>query len=492
MWHSSLSSSSPSRSTSRRDEEPVNVLLIISEDNGQHLGCYGDPNIATPHIDRLASEGVRFENAHTTQAVCSPGRASIFTGLYPHQCGQIGLATHNYAQYEAFPNLFSLLKEHGLRTGLIGKLHVNPESDFPMDMWWNDPQFISFSNRDVRKMAQVADAFITESADPFFLTVAYPDAHLPLLRQQCGIPEVPYEAGDVTVLPQVEVDSPRLRQHTADYYNCMSRLDTAVGLLLDALDRSGKAEDTLVIFTTDHGAQFSRGKACCYEGGLRVPHIVRWPGVSATGTVREELVSHVDILPSITDALGLPTPKGAGRSQVPLWKGETTSHWRTHVCAEWTGANPPCYYPQRSIRSARYKLIVNYLADRSNPNAMLYSGPGQLWEPGATVEEIAASADHVQSAYATFLNPPKEELYDLDADPWEFDNRINDTALARVLGELRSELAVWQKQTDDRIVDPPVLARLTAEHDALSASHYAESAWGSSRDFEWTYADYLY
>ena len=83
-------------------------------------------------------------------------------------------------------------------------------------------------------------------------------------------------------------------------------------------------------------------------------------------------------------------------------------------------------------------------------------------------------------------------MYDLDADPWEFDNRINDTALARVLGELRSELAVWQKQTDDRIVDPPVLARLTAEHDALSASHYAESAWGSSRDFEWTYADYLY
>lgn len=113
----------------------MNVLLIISEDNGQHLGCYGDTNVATPNIDRLAAEGVRFANASTTQSVCSPGRASIFTGLYPHQCGQIGLATHNYAQYEAFPNLFSLLKNEGYRTGLVGKLHVNPEEDFPIDMW---------------------------------------------------------------------------------------------------------------------------------------------------------------------------------------------------------------------------------------------------------------------------------------------------------------------------------------------------------------------
>ena len=235
----------------------MNVLLIISEDNGQHLGCYGDPNVATPNIDRLASEGVRFEHAHTTQAVCSPGRASIFTGLYPHQCGQLGLATHKYAQYEAFPNLFSILKAEGYRTGLIGKLHVNPESDFPIDMWWNDKDYISFGNRDVRKMAEIADTFITESSAPFFLTVAYPDAHLPFLRQQVGIPEVPYEADDVTVPLQVGIDSPRLRQHAADYYNCMSRLDTAVGLLLGKLDDAGKTDDTVDPFVI--GAHNVRG-----------------------------------------------------------------------------------------------------------------------------------------------------------------------------------------------------------------------------------------
>ena len=393
----------------------MNVLLIISEDNGQHLGCYGDPYVSTPHIDRLAAEGVRFHNHHTTQAVCSPGRASIFTGLYPHQCGQIGLATHKYAQYEAFPNLFGIFKQTGYRTGLIGKLHVNPEGDFPRDFWWNDRDYISFANRDIAKIAEVADGFIAQP-DPFFLTVAFPDAHLPLLRQQCGVPATPYEADDVVTLPQVGIDTPRLRQHTADYYNCMSRLDSGVGLLLDKLEAAGKTDETVVIFTTDHGAQFSRGKTCCYEGGIRVPHIVRWPGTSVAGTVRSELVSHVDILPTITDGLGLETPTGAGQSVLPLLS-EGDAVWRDHVCGEWTSANPVCYFPQRSIRNDRYKLIVNYLIDRESPSAVGYSGPDQLWEPGATVEEIAGSDDRIRSAYETYLHPPPEELYDLSEDP---------------------------------------------------------------------------
>lgn len=469
----------------------MNVLLIISEDNGQHLGCYGDTNVATPNIDRLASEGVRFENAYTTQAVCSPGRASIFTGLYPHQCGQIGLATHKYAQVEPFPNLFSILKGEGYRTGLIGKLHVNPESDFPIDMWWNDRDFISFANRDVRRIAEVADTFITETSQPFFLTVAYPDAHLPLLRQQCGIPEIPYEADGVTVLPQVGIDTQRLRQHAADYYNCMSRLDTGVGLLLEKLGNSGKADDTLVIFTTDHGAQFSRGKTCCYEGGIKIPHIVRRPGLSTAGSVREELVSHIDILPSVTDILDLDSPVGPGRSYVPLLKEEAVE-WRDHLCAEWTSAGPLTYFPQRSIRSDRYKLIVNCIHDRPSPSATGYSGPGARWEPGATIDEIAACGERVRTAYATYLNPPQEELYDLSTDPWEFDNRIDDPELDAVKNELRAKLSDWQTDTDDRITDESLLDRLTEEHDAICTAHYQESAWGASREYEWEYAGYLH
>ena len=151
-----------------------NILLIISEDNGQHIGCYGDPYAQTPHIDKLASEGVRFENMYATQAVCSPGRASILTGLYPHQNGQFGLATHKYALYDEFPNMPRLLKNEGYRTGLIGKLHINPEDAFPYDLRWNPKEFISFANRDVRKMAEVAGEFMKPSDEPFFLQISFP------------------------------------------------------------------------------------------------------------------------------------------------------------------------------------------------------------------------------------------------------------------------------------------------------------------------------
>lgn len=148
-------------------------------------------------------------------------RASILTGLYPHQNGQLGLATHKYAMYEKFPNIPALLKPEGYRTGIIGKLHINPESTFPFDFWWNDRNYISFAHRDMQKATTMADGFINASDTPFFLMVNYPDAHLPFLHQECGLPETPYTADAVETLPFIGIDTPRLRQHTADYYNCM-------------------------------------------------------------------------------------------------------------------------------------------------------------------------------------------------------------------------------------------------------------------------------
>ena len=326
-----------------------NILLIISEDNGQHIGCYGDPYAQTPHIDKLASEGVRFENMYATQAVCSPGRASILTGLYPHQNGQFGLATHKYALYDEFPNMPRLLKNEGYRTGLIGKLHINPEDAFPYDMRWNPKEFISFANRDVRKMAEVAGQFMKPSDEPFFLQISFPDAHLPFHRQQFGVPEQPQEGKDVETLPFIGIDTPRLREETADYYNCMSRLDTGIGLVLEQLNALGKTENTLVIFTTDHGAQFSRGKTSIYEGGLRIPLIVRCPGIGLEGHTRDELVSQIDILPTITDILGIASPAVAGASFAPLLKGQKID-WRTHLYAEWGSGGVVTYFPQRSVR----------------------------------------------------------------------------------------------------------------------------------------------
>ncbi|MCZ6678186.1 MAG: sulfatase [Candidatus Poribacteria bacterium] len=470
-----------------------NVLLIVSEDNGPHLSCYGDPFVQTPHLDRLAAEGVRFEQAFTTQAMCSPGRASILTGLYPHQNGQIGLATCKYAMYQAFANIPSLVKAAGYRTGMIGKLHINPESAFPLDFWWNDKAFISFANRDVRKIAQMADEFILESEQPFFLMVNYPDAHLPFHRQQLGVPETPYDARDVKPLAFVGINTPRLREHTADYYNCMSRLDTGVGLLLDGLKRSGKADDTLVVFTTDHGAQFSRGKTTIYEGGLRVPFVLRWPGVVGEGAVREEMISHIDILPTVLEAVGEDCPPVAGKSILPMCRGEAV-RWREYLFAEWCSGDVLTYFPQRSIRDARFKLIVSLLRDRPSPSALGYAGPEQRWEPGATVEEIASADTHIHKAYETYMHPPTEELYDLHNDPQEFVNLAQDAEYASVVKRLGDQLRTWQIETRDALLDPVRLQRLTQEHDTIRSAHYYGNTypWGRDRNLEWQYIDYLH
>lgn len=471
--------------------ERPNILLMVSEDNGQHLSCYGDDNIETPHLDRLARGGVRFENSYTTQAVCSPGRASLLTGLYPHQNGQFGLATHKYALYDDFPNLQGLLKNAGYRTGMLGKLHINPEADFPLDLWWNDRDYISFGHRDAFKTAQMADAFMGASDDPFFLMVNFSDAHLPFIRQDCGLPEKPLTSSDVKPLPQVGVDSERIREHTADYYNCMLRLDTCVGLILGKLEAMGKADNTLVVFTTDHGAQFSRGKTCIYEGGLRIPLIMRWPKHIETGQVRNDLMSHVDMMPTILDAVGEPCPEGLpGISALGLLNGSVQN--REYLFAEWCSAGPMTFFPQRSVRDGRYKLIWNLLRDRPSPSASGYAGPDQRWEPGAKIAEIETTNETIQNAYERYLNPPEFELYDLKNDPWEWVDLAQDGAHEEIRNRLVNVMEEWQIETDDLLRIPENLDRLKDEHDHISAKYYAGNPWGNSRDYAWHYANYLY
>jgi N-sulfoglucosamine sulfohydrolase len=231
-----------------------NILLIVSEDNGPELGSYGGPYARTPNLDRLAEQGVRFENAFVPYSVCSPSRAAFLTGLYPVQNGQIGLATHKFAMYRKdTPNFATLLKSSGYYTGLIGKLHVNPESAFDFDF-----RAIPGANfnreHSVQDYADAASQFWADTGDkPFFLSVNFPDAHLPFLRQANGRPKRPLSADDVRPMPWVGVDSARIREQVANYYNCLERLDDGVGLLLAELERTGLAQNTIVFYIGDHG-----------------------------------------------------------------------------------------------------------------------------------------------------------------------------------------------------------------------------------------------
>ncbi len=184
-----------------------NILLVVSEDNGPELGCYGDPYVRTPVLDKLASQGVRFQNAYVSQAGCSQSRAALLTGLFPHQNGQIGLATWKFRMYAAeTPNIVRGLKAVGYRTGIIGKLHINPSSAFPFD--FAKIPSSNFKREKLGEYANHAAEFFSAGDAPFFLSVNYPDAHRPFLDRVDGIPRDVLKGSDVKPLPYFGLDTP--------------------------------------------------------------------------------------------------------------------------------------------------------------------------------------------------------------------------------------------------------------------------------------------
>lgn len=468
-----------------------NILLIVSEDNGPELGCYGDAYARTPHLDRLAAQGVRFERAFVPQAGCSQSRASFLTGLYPHQHGQIGLATWGFRLYRGdIPNLPRSLKEAGYRTGIIGKLHINPESAFPFD--FHEIKSGNFSRKDLTDYSRHAATFINASEQPFFLSVNYPDAHDTWLRQVNGLPAEPQTADQVKAMGYMGIDPPGMREMVADYYNCISRLDSMVGELLAELEKSGKANNTIVVYLGDHGADTLRGKRTCYEGGLRIPLLIRWPE-KIEPQVRQELVSTIDLMPTLLAAADARSPSGlAGRDLRPLF-ASGKPQWRTHCFAEYhTHAAAPNYFPQRSVRTDRYKLIENLLPGEVHPD---YDNTIAKLEKEATRREIvggldltntiAQAAPQVRAAYARMRQPPQVELYDLQADPYEFNNLADLPEHADLVHELRSTLKQWREDTQDPLLNPEHLKRLSLEVRSIRKKD-------SASDYHWGYPDYFF
>lgn len=437
-----------------------NILLIVSEDNGPEIGAYGAPYVSTPNLDALAAGGVLFQNAYVPQAGCSQSRAAFLTGLYPHQNGQIGLATWKFGLYRGdTPNIVRSLKEAGYRTGIIGKLHVNPPEAFPFD--FAKIPSANFQRDDMGRYAAFAAEFMGQAEQPFFLSVNYPDAHRPFLTQVDGIPERPLRAGDVEPLEYMGLDSPELRKQTANYYNSINRLDTYVGDLLQALIDSGKHDNTLVVYLGDHGADLLRGKRTSYEGGVRIPLIMRWPGLQQSGQVREELVSTLDLMPTFLEAAAAGEVAGlAGRSLNPLMAGQSPP-WREYLFTEYHLHSNHNYFPQRTVRDRRYKLIRNLMPNTVNPGHTFTLG---RFFGEAELRQVASGApQRVRTAYQTMAKPPEYELYDLTADPYEFENLASDPAHDDTFERLKARLQQWRVETEDPFLDPANTARLKAD-----------------------------
>ncbi len=427
-----------------------NVLLLISDNhNWDDCGCYGNTVVQTPNIDRLAREGVRFSHAFATTASCGPSRAVIYTGLHSHANGQYGHG-HGYHTFRLMPKVqtvFQMLKENGYRTALLGKQHTTPTESYAFTF---NPKV---GNRDVMALAKAGAEFINQSDDqPFFLVIGYHDPHPTSIdrpgwgikREYEGFTPVKYDPKTV-IVPSYLPDRPEVREGLAGYYQQISRMDAGVGAILQTLEDSGKADETLVIFTSDHGSSEPGAMANHYEPGVRVPFIVKSPHIKGERQVNKALVTFTDIVPTILDWTGTKSPNYElhGRSILPILAVENPQGWDkvflSHVFHEVT-----MYYPMRTIRTRKFKLIwnIDWRSEYPLPIDTLNR---------ATWQETLRRGDRLigPRTVKKYLYRDETELYNLETDPDEVVNLADNLNYADVRNELSEKLLAFLRKTKD-------------------------------------------
>jgi N-sulfoglucosamine sulfohydrolase len=421
-----------------------NAVLIVADDLGMEVGCYGNKVIQTPHIDALAKNGTRFTYGFATVSSCSPSRACLYSGLFTHTSGQYGLAhaAHHFRSQENLQSLPRVLKAAGYRCGIVGKNHVAPPEAFPFDE-------IAANTRNVSLIAKKTKEYIAESGDkPFCVIVGFGDPHragkgFANDQKYPDVKEVQYDPKDIPV-PFFLPDHADTRKDLAEYYQSVSRLDQGVGFVLDALKETKHADDTLVIFLSDNGIPFPGAKTTLYDPGLNLPLIVASPAQKQRGVVNQAMASYVDVMPTILDWMQVKAPAGLpGRSLLPILEQEKPEGWDvvygSHQCHEVT-----MYYPMRMIRTRTHKLILNLAHPLEYPAAAdLYESP--TWQ-GVLKRSDKTLGERTMEAY---LHRPHEELYDLAKDPHESKNVAGDPKYADVLKDLRARLKEWQVKTKD-------------------------------------------
>lgn len=434
-----------------------NILLITADDmNWDAVGAYGCPVAGTtPHLDGLASEGVRFEHGHVTIAVCQPSRSAMMTGRYPHRSGGEGFFR---LRLPGVPILPDLLRGAGYAVGILGKLpHSTPYADFVWDLERDMPDLGAGRNPAIYQ--REARAFIDGaigSGKPFFLMANSHDPHRPFYGNDkpewyesttppAMAPSKVFAPEEVTV-PGFLHDLPEVRLEIAEYYNSVRRCDDTVGGILSTLDEAGATENTLVIFLSDNGMAFPFAKTNCYLNSTRTPFVVRWPAQVRKGTVdREHFVSGIDIMPTILEAAGVRIPDGVdGASFIHVLKGEPDDS-RSVCFTQFHQTAGRRNYPMRCVQTRRFGYIFNPWSDGKR-EFINESQSGRTW---AAMQNAAEEDPTIAARVELFEKRVPEEFYDFESDPDGLHNLIDDPVYADEVQGIRSELESWMEQTDD-------------------------------------------
>ncbi|NDV81743.1 sulfatase [Bacteroides sp. 51] len=421
-------------------QEKPNIVVIMADDLGTcELGCYGGQNVQTPNIDRLASEGIRLTNNYASAAMSVPIRASLYTGLYPARHG-------SYQNHKnSFKNIKSVthyLPEAGYRVGRAGKRHTRPLSVY---------QFEEIPGFEVNCVSTTAD-FTTDGIEEYMTR-----DNQPFCLYVCSIhPHAPWTWGnadkfdpDKVILPPNCVDNRQTRELFATYLAEIEALDIEVGAVLQSLEKTGKLDNTLIIFLGEQGPQFPYGKWTSYRYGQNSAFIARYPDKIKAGTTSDALVQYEDVLPTLMEFAGGDEIVGIdGKSCLQVLFGKKKEH------REWSYGihnNIPegTAYPIRSIQDKRYKLIVNLTSetDYFEKHMMNLENPRSVWPSWVKSAETDTDArDNVNR----FVKRPAIEFYDLQKDPWELHNLAHEKKHVKRIAHMRTELGSWMNQQGDK------------------------------------------
>ncbi|RYY28517.1 MAG: sulfatase [Sphingomonadales bacterium] len=439
-----------------------NVVLMVSDDQGLDLGCLGVA-VKTPNLDALAAQGTLFEQAYAAVSSCSPSRAVLYTGLHTHQNGMYGLAhdVHNQGLRDGIETLPWLLKKAGYATALVGKKHIRPESAFPYDAELAPERS---GIRDVALIADAAELFLRGIGNqPFFVTIGYSDPHRAPVnfgndRPWPRVTDQKYDPATVEV-PSHLPDLPQVRADLAEYYQSLSRLDDGIGMVREALERTGHAEDTLIIFLSDNGRPFAGAKTNLYDPGLHLPLIVHAPG-HAGGARNDAMVSWVDIAPTILEWTGAAGPSYTlpGRSLLPLLGERTKPGWDA-IFASHDFHEINQYYPMRAIRTRTRSYIENLAWQLPYPIAGDVA-QSDSWKAISADPRIRLG----KRTQAAYLQRPAREFYDLERDPQEVTNLAERRDRAAERDALAAQLAAFRAETRDPWAAGQTSPHTAAEH----------------------------
>ena len=423
-----------------------NILQITTHDSGRHFGCYGYETVHTPHVDALAADGVRLSEYFAVVPICCASRATMLTGRYPQSHGLMDLCfpPFNWALGPDERHITHILHDAGYHNVLFGVQHEVADDQIDRLAFDRIVRPDECGGRTALHWASSVGHFLsTEAADrqPFYAQIGFVETHTPFDWEGCA-PDV--EKG-LFIPPYLYADA-NARSQVAGLQGSLRRADEGVGRILDALRHSGLEENTIVVFTTDHGVELPRAKWHLYDPGVAIACVLRWPGGGLTGgRTCDLLLSNVDYLPTILELADVAVPdRIEGRSSAGVLRGDTAESGRDAVFG--------LYHKRqaRSVRTSDYKLVR-------------YFDPHTDYYLPVRYEEMM----NVRCA-------KNVELFDLRKDPNEFTNVIDEPEYADVRREMNSRLWGWLESADD-----PILQRLVPTP-AWHAAHAEYQEWSKT------------